>query len=324
MNEFNDLLERALACQEQGQEEEAISLYRQLLELAPHLSMAHFNIGLLYKHRGEWEHCFHHNQRATDLNPEDDGAWWNLGIAATVMEQWKVARQAWNHFGLGYPLIDQDPADHLGSTPIRINPRHQGEVVWAIRLDPCRAQIVNIPLPESNHRYQDIVLNDGSPNGYRMVNGVEYAVLDELQLLGRSGFETYSIRCAAVPDHVFEDLEQRCEAQGIGIENWTTQTRMICRQCSEGRPHEVHDHDLDPEFSPDTFLIGFASRSEASLTQVLNRWSEDHSVSLEDYAFYPLDADEASLGLEEGGNTHRVSGHIRKKQMLNWLKDKQN
>jgi hypothetical protein len=327
MDELSDLLDRAIACTESGQDETAIALYRQLLERIPHLAVAHFNLGLIYKRRGEWESSFYHNQMATQFNPEDESAWWNLGIAATVLEEWKTARDAWNHFGLDYLLSDTDPAGNLGSTPIRINPHDQAEVVWAIRLDPCRAMLYNIPLPESNHRYHDIVLNDGVPNGYRNVQGKEYAVFDELGLLTHSDYQTYSVRCPAIPEEVFEDLEMRCESEDIGVENWSTQIRMICRQCSEGHPHDTHDHELEEAHSLDSFLIGLAARSQEHLSQVLRGWSTTHGLELTDYAFYPLEEDAEALLSGDSSLQHdqRISTRFqRKKKMLQWLQDKQN
>lgn len=326
MDDLNDLMRRAIACTDMGETQEAINLYRRMLAIKPDLAMVHFNLGILYKHRCEWQPCRYHNDMATMLNPDEDGAWWNLGIAATAMEDWKTARKAWNRFGLKLPIVDEDPADYLGSTPIRINPQDQAEVVWANRIDPCRAKLLNIPLPESNHRYHDIVLHDGAPNGFRKSGGREYPVFDELELFARSPFETYSVRSPAIANKIFEDLEKRCEARGIGIENWSTQTRMICRQCSEGRPHDHHDHELDKGHAPNSFLIGFASQSGDDLSDVLTAWSEAHGLELSEYAFYPLEDEADSLLSTDSAKPglKTTIRHQRKTKMLDWLKDQHN
>jgi hypothetical protein len=44
---------------------------------------------------------------------------------------------------------------------VRLNPQSSGEVVCGERLDPARLLILSVPLPESRHRFYDIVLNDG-------------------------------------------------------------------------------------------------------------------------------------------------------------------
>jgi len=94
-----------------------------------------------------------------------------LGIASTALEDWKTARQAWNHFGLELDINGIEPDLCMGRAPIRLNPDGNGEVVWGRRIDPARTIIENVPLPESNHRYNDWVLNDGAPIGQRISNG---------------------------------------------------------------------------------------------------------------------------------------------------------
>jgi hypothetical protein len=125
---------------------------------------------------------------------------WNLGIAATMLKDWRLARQCWNSFGMNYEIIDEDTAGNIGETSIRISPNACAETVWAIRICPARALIKNIPLPDSEHRFKDVVLNDGAPNGYRMSEGKEYPVLDEIQHLSSSDYQTYSIKCKLMTD----------------------------------------------------------------------------------------------------------------------------
>ena len=33
---------------------------------------------------------------------------------------------------------------------------------------------------------------------------------------------------------------------GVPAEDWSSSVRMLCKACSEGRPHDAHDHELPP------------------------------------------------------------------------------
>ena len=183
----NTLLEKALASKDDNT---AIELYHQIIDLAPNWHLPYYNLGLAYKYQGNWSKSYEYNLKATELDPNDNPSWWNLGIASTVLEKWIDARNAWNHFGLNLNITNEPVNLELNLTPIRLK---NGEVVWAKRICPARAYIKNIPYKKSNRRYDDLILNDGVPNGTRIVDGQEYPVFDELDLIQPSGFTTYSI-----------------------------------------------------------------------------------------------------------------------------------
>lgn len=48
----------------------------------------------------------------------------------------------------------------------------------------------------------------------------------------------------------------------IPNEDWTSSTRILCRQCSEGPPHEQHDRELQREWT-DRHLFGIATLDPA-------------------------------------------------------------
>jgi hypothetical protein len=269
MQNLEALLDQAIDASDQGDKELAIRIYDEILAYREDWDTVHYNLGLIYKYRLEWNKSYYHNQRAVDLDAENMAAKWNLGIAATMLADWKLARQCWNTFGMNYELIDEDTAANIGETCVRIG---GAETVWAIRICPARAMIKNIPFPESEHRFKDVVLNDGAPNGYRMSNGKEYPVLDEIQHLSCSDYQTYRIRCQEISDTQYKDLQQRCWAVDIAIENWSTEIRFLCKQCSEGKPHEVHDHELKNPVADNK--IAFATTSQHSLIAVLEAWCE--------------------------------------------------
>ncbi len=160
------------------------------------------------------------------------------GIAATALGDWAVARHAWASYGVALPAGEGPIELDFGLVPIRLNPAGGTEVVWGRRIDPARARLACIPLPESSHRFSDLVLHDGAARGHRMRNGRQVPVFDALMLLQASSFRTVvlRLRCPAPAD--VADLEQRIAAAGRVIEDWTQSIEVLCRQWSEGVPHQ--------------------------------------------------------------------------------------
>lgn len=286
MKALNDLLQQAIELTDRGENDEAIRVYESILSQNDDFFEAHFNLGLIYKYRGDWIKSFDHNKRATEIDPAFEGAHWNLGIAATMLKRWLVARACWNHFGAKHELVDEDPAGNVGKASIRINPDGDAETVWATRICPARAIINNIPFPESGHRYNDVVLNDGAANGYRMSDGREYPVFDELEHLTQSDYQTLSIKCELPNREAYDILERMCEKAEIKVENWTTQVVMYCKKCSEGRPHEQHDHELATDSGNKRHTIAFAAVSPEALTAILESWCEETGVVYDEYLHY--------------------------------------
>ena len=166
---------------------------------------------------------------------------------------------------------------NLGSTPVRLCPN--SEVVWARRIDPARTIIESVPLPESKRRFNDLLLNDGAPIGYRVSNGTEYPVFNELQVLTESNYKTFSVVAETDDQDKIRQLGHLCDKEGIGFEDWTT-VRILCKQCSEGVPHEQHDH--DNKASADGIrTFGFAARDRNTVEEILKEWriltATDHS-----------------------------------------------
>src|SRR5262249_40245091 len=145
---------------------EAIELYQRAVRTAPAWPAPLYNLGLLFKNERQWQESLDYNRRATTIDPKYQAAWWNLGIAATALGRWDMARRAWRGFGIEVPSGDGPIELPCGYGPIRLNPKGDAEVVWAYRIDPARAVLASIPFPESKHGWRDVVLNDGAPTGY--------------------------------------------------------------------------------------------------------------------------------------------------------------
>lgn len=227
-----------------GDSEGAIPLYLKAAEIDPRWSVPAYNLGLHYKYLAQWEESLKWCQLAHELDPEDEAATWNLGIAATALREWDIAREAWKGYGIDVPDGEGELDLPCGTTPVRLHPNGEAEVVWTERLDPARARILNIPFPESGFRYGDIVVNDGAAVGYRKSGDSEVPVFNALDLWERSEYQTFAVDVEfgdAEPD--IEDLEEAAKAVDAEVENWTTNFEALCKACSEGRPHEEHDHE---------------------------------------------------------------------------------
>jgi tetratricopeptide (TPR) repeat protein len=272
MDEFDTLLEKAHELTEEGNEIEAIEIYNQLIKDVPDWSVPYYNLGLIYKYQNDWQKSFDLNLKSTALNSDDDGSWWNLGIAATALKNWRIARTAWNKFGLNLEINDEEVNTGKWNTPIRLNPNGDAEVVWAIRIDPARAFVNSIPLPQCKHRYGDLILNDGAPVGTRMVDGQEYSVFNELELLQKSEYKTFSVFVYSESQKDLDKLFELLKVYELPNENWTSTIRILCKQCSEGTPHEVHDNQLEETVREGEFHIGIASKDLQSVEEVLEKW----------------------------------------------------
>jgi hypothetical protein len=269
------LNQRAIEHEERGQREKAIELYQKASAVDPKWAVPLYNLGLLYKKERKWKESLKYNRLATALDPKHEPAWWNFGVAATALGRWQLARSAWPGFGIDVP-DGQGPLDFpSGFGPIRLNPDGEPEIVWAYRLDPARAELASIPFPESKHRWRDVVLNDGAPNGYRQYKGAEVPVLDELQLLETSPFATFIAEVRMPNKRQYAgDLAQIASEMGGSAEDWSMSVRLICRACSEGRRHVDHDTEAAPPKG--VHIIGIAARDRKQATRILNTWESGH------------------------------------------------
>jgi tetratricopeptide (TPR) repeat protein len=255
-----------------GRVEEAIQSYNRAIEIDPQWATPYYNLGLIHKYRGEWRKSLDLNLKAATLDLSDQPSWWNMGIAATALKDWRMARVAWTGFGIKLPQGDANSEIRIaiGQTPVRL--RENKEVVWGNRIDPARIVIESIPTKASNRRFRDIVLNDGAPNGFRKVQGHDVPVFDELELFQASEYHTYAIWVQLESLKKLEMLEKICHKNNLGFENWTTMLRHICRQCSEGTPHEVHDKSLEEKVKNGQYQIAVAAKNDSQMEFILSEW----------------------------------------------------
>ena len=277
------LHDAARAIEDEGNGEQAIALYQQAIEADPEKSESYYNIGLIYKYRKDWPKSFEYNRRANALDPEDEAARWNLAIAATALRDWTTAREAWKDQGITLQGEGQIN-DNFGQTPVRLNPDgDNAEVVWARRLDPVRARIENIPMPSSGYRCGDIVLHDGAAVGYRMLGERECAVFNVLELFEPSRLATFELLVDLTTRDDTEHLLKSFRTAELDVEDWTASFRVLCRQCSEGRPHEQHDQHATANDGTWQVRrhIGVAAARQDEIEAVLRSWTGPGASSWE-------------------------------------------
>ncbi len=123
----------------------------------------------------------------------------------------------------------------LGPTPIRLDPAGAAEVVWCTRIDPARAIIRNIPLPETGHRYGDLLLHDGAASGERQIHGQTVPVFDAIELLRPSADLNFEVELRAPDREALDTLFYQASDENMGLEDWGT-VRCLCAACSRGSP----------------------------------------------------------------------------------------
>ena len=229
-----------------------------------------YNLGLAAKYAGEWEESLRQNLLADKLRPGDEATLWNLGIAATALSDWDEARRAWKAFGI--KTINDGPGEVAapsGRACVRLDPNGMAEVVWGERIDPARIRVLNVPLPSSERRYGDVLINDGAPEGNRISNGEEYPVFDELGIWKKSTYSTYQVELVLPSASAMESLEEKCRRGDMWVEDWGT-VRTLCEACSRGNPQQ---HDC-ASVETGRSKFGFAAKSEVGLRDLLQEWSE--------------------------------------------------
>ncbi|WP_225846286.1 tetratricopeptide repeat protein [Streptomyces sp. HPF1205] len=240
--------DRAFSLIDDGRYEDAGALLTRAADLEPWLSESWYNLALLHKFRHDWAQARIAGLRAVALLDRPVGApdWWNLGIAATALQDWPLARRAWQAYGLRMPsgtaerIGEESVRMPLGSAAVRLSPEGEAEVVWGRRLDPARIEVLSIPLPSSGRRWGEVVLHDGVPHGERATSDAlggpaVYPVFDEIELWAPSPVPTWLVLLEAATEADRDALERLAAEAGYAAEDWSSSVRLLCRTCSESR-----------------------------------------------------------------------------------------
>ncbi len=270
------LHDQGLAKSEAGDLDGALALYLEALALDRSRPDTLYNVALHYKYRREWEKALRYNRLSIELRPDDEPTNWNLAIAATALKDWGAAREAWARVGMKFEDSEGPIIANFGLAPVRLNGFGDDgsavEVVWARRLSPVTARILNIPTPEAKYRYGDVVLHDGAGTGTRVdAEGRELPVFNVFELVEPSEFVTFDVQVEAPDEKAIESLRAASEAAEVEFEDWTD-LRVLCRACSEGRPHESHEQEKPVMGWESSRRVGMAARDFAPVEAILERW----------------------------------------------------
>jgi hypothetical protein len=271
-----ELHDQGVAKSDAGDNDAALALYLEALALDRARPETLYNAGLIYKYRRDWEHSLRYNRLAFELRPDDPATNWNLAIAATGLKDWRSAREVWKRLGMKIDEGDEPIVGDFGIAPIRLNGFEESgdavEVVWASRLSPVTARILNIPTPEAKFRYGDVVLHDGAGTGTRKdAEGHERPVFNAFELLEPSDFITFEVHIEAPDEKALESLRAASEAADVEFEDWTAM-HFFCRECSEGKAPDSHEHAKTSIAWESSRRVGMAARDFAPVEEVLERW----------------------------------------------------
>lgn len=259
-----------------------------MTEAAPASFHSWFEAGLHAKARRDWERSLTWNSRALELFGDEEAkefgganpAAWNLGIAATALGDWATARRAWTAYGIGGLGDGTGPIDdNFGMAPIRLNPDRPSlalevapahgvtEVVWCWRRSPAHAVVASVPLPESGHRFRDVLLHDGEPKGTRRDGDREVSVFDEIARLSQSDLPTWQAQVSGASAEDVEAVGDHFGERGLGADNWSG-INIMCSDCSHGSPGDDHHHEKP---SDGTVVLGLAGH-EDDVARCLDTW----------------------------------------------------
>jgi hypothetical protein len=253
-----------------------------LLAVRPEAPEHHYMQGLTCKYLRDWPRSLHHNLRAialSDAAAELEAERWNAAIAATALGDWVEARRQWIACGIDVPGDRGPIAGRFGVLALRLEPwGPHAETVFARRIDPVRAEIINIPLPDTGYRYGDLVLHDGAATGERFFHQSRVPVMNALQRLGASAYPTFAA-IATCPAPADREALLAMSGPGIaGIEDWSDSLVHLCLRCSHGLPHAhegAHDgrsHRDDADPWPGVRDIGIAAQGRTAAQRLLERW----------------------------------------------------
>lgn len=270
------LLERARTAWDAEEWETAAELYEELLAICPDAPNSYvwwFNGALAYKFVRNWPKAFELGRQAAARSEtgKRDPAFWNLGIAATILNDWGVARAAWEGYGIALPDGDGDGEidGDFGTACVRLETGHAPEVVWVRRICPTRARVLSIPF--SDRRFGEVVVHDGAPNGERIVDGRRYPVFDELMLHKASGTPTWRVSLSCPAEADIQALVDGFDAEGLPIE---PVSGMVLHSRAESEGSVEIDAGAARSGEHDVLL---AAPDEAAARGLLDAWARSGS-----------------------------------------------
>ncbi len=268
-DQLNDLVNQANEAWQRDDWAAAAAGFEQVLALAPDHPESHiwwYDAALAYKFLRNWPKAFELGKQAAARarGERDEPAFWNLGIAATILREWEVARYAWRGYGIPIESQEGPVMENFGSTCVRIKTESGEEVVWAQRLCPTRARVLNVPFDPSR-RFGEVVVHDGAPNGERVSGGRAYPVFDELVLFEPSPIATLSVTINARTEEDSQTLVDAFQDRDFGADIVSSAV-ILCACCSEGTISQERRRHGDGE------LTAYVAAPEPAAVEILDGW----------------------------------------------------
>ncbi len=264
-SEHKELYKKALEYDRAGDIYNAVKLYKKVAKSCPQWFRPFERLGLLYKSRQDWKAALYYNKKTVSLNPGNQSAWWNLGIAATAMKRWRIAKNVWTKFGLPQPQ-----PSNKGRASVRLAIGRQFEIVEVRLIDPARAMITSIPFPGADRRYRDIILYDRDIAGFYRNEETKLPVYEELGLLKRSVYQTASCWLYGASEADLKKLEDLCRQYKMGFEIWSN-AQLSSSRSGAGMPEYHHLEQLNPS-GEEAVWVAMAAKSIPRLRSVLDSW----------------------------------------------------
>lgn len=140
------------------------------------------------------------------------------------------------------------------------------------RLDPARIRIESVPLPDSGHRWGDVVLHDGEPVATRHAAGSNHFVFNQLARWEASPTPTLRATVSADSPGVIDALLTALESAGLTAEDWATHTTTSCVACSTDTHHQAMAAATAPHHE---HAVGIAA-TLGEAQPVIEAWERSH------------------------------------------------
>lgn len=273
-----------------GRLDDAVEALEAAIALAPDRAQWHFELGLVHKHRRDFEAMLRASQRARALSP-DRASRWNVAIAATALGRSELAAEAWREMGIeararpgALPLVEgMEPARIRLAT---VGPGHGDpglpdraagfEVAWVQPLSPCHGVVRSPTWREAVADFGDVVLWDGAPVSVSPHEGRPVPCFPLLAVLSRGDERRF--RFLAMQQRAGQ-VDALSEALPEDVILYTQGERIerVCPRCAAGETLVAHDH-LPAEDHRIVFgkLLAPGAWSLDELSEAIERAREAH------------------------------------------------
>lgn len=243
----------------------AVKVYKKAGRTNPNWGRPFFRLSLIYKERKEWKPTFHYSKKAVECDEGNKEAWWNLSLAATVLQHWKTRQEAWTKLGHTRQAIKM--------LPIELTARNFREVVWARQIDLVRARIESIPHPFSGRRYGEVILHECKSAGNMVMGTKTIPIYKEVQRLERSFFDTYSVLLHTDKSSDIDLLDKLCLDADLGFDNWSNTNELHLNKQRSATPEYYMKNFFEGAAPEQNYhVIGIASKKDADVLEVMEAW----------------------------------------------------